>query len=1799
MDRCLQGRPHHEWIWTRSSWRTATRVRQTRRSGSLTVPADASAAVLANAENAKIAAYNDANKLERESITREYKSRLGAKISKALKPKARLRLDTLKNGNKLTMPDGTVIENAYDGKGMWDALEKLKGDDDGEGVGKERQRRVEQIRDTQLPDNVSPQGFADVLVEFNELNELIDNPYKKEAYSKFVLNILPDTLDADRRMLKRELIAATKFDDHEHVVQKVKALIAEAYKPNAQPMMKLTVAAHEQMLKESKQATARAVREAIAAVTAGRKPNDKADDKEETSNRQLKKAEWQKKREDNRLPDGQTCSSGTCNRVHEGDCFKDARKRIGLPPRAYDNVRYRQSIEDARDKHGKSIGITPKELYRLDAPPKPTASLVPSDGSVSFDSNGTLTLLANSSCMLSPLSEGDHSEEQYPSDWGLGYPPGVLEQCGDVMDEDDEQREALFADDDGSGRVWCNCKTPESKSQSAKEEVTSLPIAETDNGAGVFGKEKLLASSEASAQSPKVLCDSGSTRSVENLVDSASTPPVGDDASVATESPLTSAKGEPASLVEGPAMWMPQSLGAIVHASLAIAVVLSLLVGAFTLISLMTGSPISAFASSAFLVCGCHGPDSVARAFNLDPMQCAMSPVHTRFRMVVTVVAMMASSLFFFWNNVYLTLVAQVVASYLQKAGRFVASGLVSPRVWMRNAQYIAGSLSVVCFVVLVLQGVMGATVDSPSVVKDTSLFSQALTISRNGMDLLPDVPGIAIRKSMNNLSLTLLDNVYMPHLVMNAGSDEDLARMGGVTGSKYRLLDSGSAFEVVRSTKDAIPGSIRKNTTSVSTANGIATPDWRCDVPMKVGMLDGTVRTVIRRDCLVMPKCAHELVSAGNIAKQHRIRTLIADNNETRLIFPDGKTAPVFNMGVTVLPIPEKDWASRAVALGSACASVVTQGGRHTRRVSSRIIHLRGNHAGHRTLNQWHKCSNAPKHWHVTDEPCDDCLQANSSAVPSDQRAPTASAPGDFMSFDVYDIGVPHVHGGHRKVFGVHDLYSKFNWVCLMHNESESEVLRCLKEFHTFMHAAKVTGRNLHTDNYTSYHTPAVKAYVRDTMQCRYTTSPPDTPRSNGTSERQWGVMGNDTRRLLNVSKLPRNFAWYALRHSVDVRNTLPLRDDPTQCPYKLFLKRTPNVMNLRVWGCMVYPKIMHTATKMANRSVPCIHLGRCPTQPGYLAYNPATGKVVSSIHCRFVESESPGLTVNARGGWIQATPSYSDDYDADADVVDGLGNPIGTPLAEDVSSREDPLVDEAVAQPAPPTPPTALRHATPLERPDASKRSRRLNTNPYATRGARPISTAMCKFALVTVAALVQGLQPGGEAFGTQVLGFGNDNPRPEGNFFIYLCSNKSREGDFEHHIRELSNAETMVVNIDIERGGHSHDLSTDHVTDQLVELASRPSCAGVLCTVPCNTWTAARMVGNKGPKPLRDSDHHFGIPDSTGEIPRHVQVANSIAINAIRICSAAVKRGAHCIIENPVSRGSRSQFAIKGRERHSSLWDFPPMIEFAQQHGMKVTAFDQCRLGASTQKTTQLLSSPSVHQYVNDTLGPLVCNHAPGEHAAIIGDVAADGQYKTKATGMFPSQLNRTLAQAMLRPHDRGKSGWIGSIGSVIGSYSNRLVGAFSYALVAAHMPETPPDDAVELLQNIRQMRMELGDDNEDWVNAAAETAVMEASRIAASVCANIDVKHSVGADAHLERLPQAYAFVGKVSKARHGGSDNPSYNAAMKSDERAFWFDACCKEMHSLSEHNVYEEVPEDSLPTWNHAKGKAGEVVDIM
>jgi len=51
--------------------------------------------------------------------------------------------------------------------------------------------------------------------------------------------------------------------------------------------------------------------------------------------------------------------------------------------------------------------------------------------------------------------------------------------------------------------------------------------------------------------------------------------------------------------------------------------------------------------------------------------------------------------------------------------------------------------------------------------------------------------------------------------------------------------------------------------------------------------------------------------------------------------------------------------------------------------------------------------------------------------------------------------------------------------------------------------------------------------------------------------------------------------------------------------------------------------------------------------------------------------------------------------------------------------------------------------------------------------------------------------------------------------------------------------------------------------------------------------------------------------------------------------------------------------------------------------------------------------------------------------------------------------------------------------------------------------------------------------------------------------------------------------------------------------MSGPEAAFWREACDVEMSNLKRNQVYEEVSEDSLPSWDKVKGRATELVDFL
>ena len=174
-------------------------------------------------------------------------------------------------------------------------------------------------------------------------------------------------------------------------------------------------------------------------------------------------------------------------------------------------------------------------------------------------------------------------------------------------------------------------------------------------------------------------------------------------------------------------------------------------------------------------------------------------------------------------------------------------------------------------------------------------------------------------------------------------------------------------------------------------------------------------------------------------------------------------------------------------------------------------------------------------------------------------------------------------------------------------------EMICAMREYMNVCKASKVTVRRGHTDNAKAHVGAKMKAFWRDEVKAVYTTIVPNEPRQNGCMERQWRNMANDSRTLCTHAKLPKNYVWYALRHAVEVANTLPHKDNASNCSDKLFTGHTPNVTQFRVWGCMMYAKIYNPVTKMADKAVRCLHLGRLPSQPGYLGLDPETGKLVA----------------------------------------------------------------------------------------------------------------------------------------------------------------------------------------------------------------------------------------------------------------------------------------------------------------------------------------------------------------------------------------------------------------------------------------------------------------------------------------------------------------------------------------------------------------------------------------------------------
>ena len=251
------------------------------------------------------------------------------------------------------------------------------------------------------------------------------------------------------------------------------------------------------------------------------------------------------------------------------------------------------------------------------------------------------------------------------------------------------------------------------------------------------------------------------------------------------------------------------------------------------------------------------------------------------------------------------------------------------------------------------------------------------------------------------------------------------------------------------------------------------------------------------------------------------------------------------------------------------------------------------------------------------------------------------------------------------------------------------------------------------------------------------------------------------------------------------------------------------------------------------------------------------------------------------------------------------------------------------------------------------------------------------------------------------------------PRSRFVLYLCSGPSRKGGFSQCVARASSGSVHVLCVDTLLHGDAHDLSTDAVGRAVAVLASCHLCVGVLATIPCATFSAANWAPPRRTPP-RDIDHPKGAPGLLPRVHARVLAANSIAEWAIAAADAVAAHGGFFIFENPVWRGAGSAYAMRGRERHASLWQLPAMVAFAERHGDCSVCFDQCMVGAVARKSTRLLCSANIEPHLRARLGGRHCNHPRGTHPRTAG---VGQPFRTQALELFTEAFNEELAGAAM--------------------------------------------------------------------------------------------------------------------------------------------------------------------------------------
>ncbi|XP_035838498.1 uncharacterized protein LOC110908724 isoform X1 [Helianthus annuus] len=256
----------------------------------------------------------------------------------------------------------------------------------------------------------------------------------------------------------------------------------------------------------------------------------------------------------------------------------------------------------------------------------------------------------------------------------------------------------------------------------------------------------------------------------------------------------------------------------------------------------------------------------------------------------------------------------------------------------------------------------------------------------------------------------------------------------------------------------------------------------------------------------------------------------------------------------------------------------------------------------------------------------CETCALAKSHKKPFKPSNTRVSEPFSLIHSDVW--GPAETNGGQNLRFFLLfvDDCTRMTWVYFL--KHKSEVFDKFKLFYTMVQTQfKTNIQILRSDNGGEYVNTSMKQFIQEKGMIHQTTCPKH-PEQNGVVERKNGILVEMARALMLESKVPKSFWPEAINTAVYLLNRLPTKALDLKTPLdtlSTFTKLPPPLtLPPRVFGCTVFPHIPKTErSKLDPCAEKCVFVGYGVNQKGYRCYNPSRRRVITTVHCDFLETE------------------------------------------------------------------------------------------------------------------------------------------------------------------------------------------------------------------------------------------------------------------------------------------------------------------------------------------------------------------------------------------------------------------------------------------------------------------------------------------------------------------------------------------------------------------------------------------------